>query len=100
MINRWLSIMKAYEKGVPSYFATPPVNLIYAFHTSLTQITQGTPSLEDRLRLHRESSQRIKTAVESLGLRQLPVTPEQAANGMTAVSIVHDMATSNSPRTL
>ena len=91
--------MKAYEKGVPSYFATPPVNLIYAFHASLTQITSGTPSLEDRLRLHRESSQRIKTAVESLDLRQLPVTPEQAANGMTAVSIVHKV-TPNSPRTL
>ena len=78
--------MRAYEKGTAAYFATPPVNLIYAFHTSLTQITKGVPSLEDRFQLHREASRRIKAAVENLGLRQLPVKPEQAANGMTAVS--------------
>ena len=35
---RWLPIMSAYEKGSPAYFATPPVNLIYAFHAALGQI--------------------------------------------------------------
>lgn len=86
--NRWLPIMRAYENGTSAYFATPSVNLIYAFHTSLTQITKGVPSLEDRFQLHREASRRIKAAVENLGLRQLPVKPEQAANGMTAVSLL------------
>lgn len=80
--------MRAYENGTSAYFATPSVNLIYAFHTSLTQITKGVPSLEDRFQLHREASRRIKAAVENLGLRQLPVKPEQAANGMTAVSLL------------
>lgn len=77
--------MEAYEAGRPSYFATPPVNLVYAFHASLKQIVEGTPSLEDRLRLHRETSQRIKDAIRDLGLTQLPVDDSVAANGMTAV---------------
>lgn len=31
--------MKAYEAGSAAYFATPPVNLIYAYHASLQMIT-------------------------------------------------------------
>lgn len=34
--------MKAYEAGTPAYFATPPVNLIYAFYASLSLITGKT----------------------------------------------------------
>jgi len=83
--KRWLPIMEAYEAGRASYFATPPVNLIYAFHTSLTQITKGSPSLEDRFRLHRETSQRIKDTAEALGLKQIAVDSKFAANGMTAL---------------
>jgi alanine-glyoxylate transaminase/serine-glyoxylate transaminase/serine-pyruvate transaminase len=37
--GKWLPIMKAYEEGRPAYFATPPVNLIYAFQASLNLIT-------------------------------------------------------------
>jgi aspartate aminotransferase-like enzyme len=40
--RRWLPIMKAYEAGTAAYFATPPVNLIYAFHASLSLITGKT----------------------------------------------------------
>jgi aspartate aminotransferase-like enzyme len=77
--------MKAYEGGSAAYFATPPVNLIHAYHESLTQITKVNPSLDERLRLHHETSRRIKDAARELGLSQLPVVPEIAANGMTAV---------------
>ncbi|KAF8327147.1 pyridoxal phosphate-dependent transferase [Cantharellus anzutake] len=85
--KNWLPIMKAYESGSPAYFATPPVNLIYAFHESLKSITQGGISLEERFRLHREASTRIKKAAEDLGLKQLPLEPQYAANGMTAVRL-------------
>ena len=77
--------MNAYESGNAAYFATPPVNLIYAFHASLTQITKQAPSLEERFRLHREASQRMKAAAAELGLKQLPVSDAVAANGMTAL---------------
>lgn len=77
--------MRAYEAGSAAYFATPPVNLIYAYHASLTQITRGAPSLEERFAAHRRASARIKDACAALGLRQLPRDPAYAANGMTAV---------------
>ncbi|KAF8492501.1 pyridoxal phosphate-dependent transferase [Gautieria morchelliformis] len=90
--RKWLPIMKAYEEGRASYFATPPVNLIYAFHASLKQIVEGTPSLEDRFRLHRETSQRIKDAIKDMGLTQLPVDDGVAANGMTAIYLPKGVA--------
>ncbi|CAK5267529.1 unnamed protein product [Mycena citricolor] len=81
----WLPIMKAYESGSPAYFATPPVNLIYAYHASLSQITKQTPSLEERFALHRAASNKIKDAAASLGLKQVPSDPAFGANGMTAL---------------
>ena len=82
--------MKAYEQGTGAYFATPPVNLIYAFNASLTTITKSPEvSLEERFKLHHEASRRIKSAAEGLGLKQVP-GPENAANGMTAVSPTFD----------
>lgn len=86
-IIRWLPVMKAYESGSAAYFATPPVNLIYAFRESLRQITQASLSLEERLKLHREASQRIKSAAAEAGLQQLPTNSAYAANGMTAVRL-------------
>jgi alanine-glyoxylate transaminase / serine-glyoxylate transaminase / serine-pyruvate transaminase len=84
---RWLPIMRAYEAGTAAYFATPPVNLIYAFHQSLTQITSSSPSLQERFQLHREASRKVKQAMQDLGLEQLPTDSSHAANGMTAVSL-------------
>ncbi|TFK51664.1 PLP-dependent transferase [Heliocybe sulcata] len=82
--KKWLPIMQAYEKGSPAYFATPPVNLIYAYHASLTRITKGSPSLGERLQLHREASKKIKAAARELGLKQVPLDENFAANGMSA----------------
>lgn len=78
--------MSAYERNSAAYFATPPVNLIYAYHASLCQITQGNVSFEDRFKAHKEASRRIKKAVEDLGLKCVPLSEDAAANGMTAVS--------------
>lgn len=80
--------MEAYEQGTAAYFATPPVNLVYAFNASLKTITKSSEvSLEERFKLHREASQRIKSAAKELGLKQVS-DPENAANGMTAVSLI------------
>ena len=80
--------MRAYEQGTGAYFATPPVNLIYAFNASLTTITKSSEvSLEERFKRHEEASKRIKAAAGELGLRQVP-DPKNAANGMTAVSFI------------
>lgn len=83
--------MKAYEAGNAAYFATPPVNLIYAFHASLTAIIKSSPSLEERFAIHREASLRIKDAAAKLGFKQLALEPAFAANGMSAVSLLCGM---------
>lgn len=80
--------MKAYESGSAAYFATPSVNLIYAYRESLVQLTKGSLSLDDRFRLHGEASKQIKAAAHALGLKEVPLDPAAAANGMTAVSVI------------
>ena len=78
--------MRAYEQGTGAYFATPPVNLIYAFNASLTTITKSSEvSLAERFKLHKEASQRIKSAAKELGLTQVS-DPTSSSNAMTAVS--------------
>lgn len=75
--------MQNYEAKKPSYFATPPTQLINALHTALTQILSR--PLSERFAAHREASQRIKSTITSYGLKQLATKPENQANGMTAM---------------
>lgn len=98
--------MQAYDKGSAAYFATPPTNLIWALQKSLTAITKGSPSLEERFALHKSASEYVKNEIEALGLKQVRFSPlcaesgwrmlpsyalqvtlssEEAANGMSAV---------------
>ncbi|KAG1907727.1 pyridoxal phosphate-dependent transferase [Suillus fuscotomentosus] len=83
--KKWLPVMKAYENNSAAYFATPPVNLIYAFHASLTQIMQGSVSLEQRFKLHKEVSRRVKKAAEEIGFKGVPLSEDVQANGMSAL---------------
>lgn len=57
-----------------------------ALQASLKLILQTSVSLEDRFAKHKEASQKIKSTVTSLGLKQVPSDPNTVgANGMTAV---------------
>ncbi|KAL8831790.1 MAG: hypothetical protein Q9170_005147 [Blastenia crenularia] len=82
-IKNWLPIMQNYEAKKASYFATPSPQLIHALHTTLTQVLAR--PLSERFAIHREASQRIKSTISSLGLKQLAMKPENQANGMTAI---------------
>lgn len=80
--NNWLPIMQAYEARKPSYFGTPPVNLIFALNVSLKQIlAEGMPA---RFKRHINISHACKVAIQALGLTQVPVQPEFAAHTLTA----------------
>jgi len=81
--NNHVPVMQNYEAKKPSYFATPPTQLINALHTALTQILSR--PLSERFAAHREASQRIKSTVTSYGLEQLATKPENQAHGMTAM---------------
>ncbi|KAK4549825.1 hypothetical protein LTR36_005126 [Oleoguttula mirabilis] len=87
--KNWLPIMQNYEAKKPSYFATPAPQLIHALHTSLSQILSK--PLEERFKIHRETSQKIKKAVTEMGLKQLASKPENQANGMTAIYLPEGM---------
>jgi alanine-glyoxylate transaminase/serine-glyoxylate transaminase/serine-pyruvate transaminase len=80
--TKWLPIMEAYEARQPSYFGTPPVNLICALNVSLGQITDE--GMEARFARHRRMSKAVKAAIAALGLTQVPVSAEVAANTLTA----------------
>ena len=81
-LANWLPIMRNYEAKKPSYFATPPPQLIHALHTSLTQITSL--PLEERFVKHKQNSRYVKDSLEAMGIKQLATDPACQANGMTA----------------
>jgi alanine-glyoxylate transaminase/serine-glyoxylate transaminase/serine-pyruvate transaminase len=78
----WLPIMEAYQARQAGYFGTPPVNLIWALNTSLSQILGE--GMETRVARHRRLSKAFKASMAALGMDQLPVRPEVAADTMTA----------------
>jgi alanine-glyoxylate transaminase/serine-glyoxylate transaminase/serine-pyruvate transaminase len=84
-MQKWLPIMQNYEAKRPSYFATPPTQLIHALHTTLSQLTSR--PLSERFAIHRAVSQRVKKVVADLGLEQLARKPENQANAMTTVQL-------------
>ena len=75
--------MQNYEAGKPSYFATPPTQLVHALHTTLSAVTSK--PLSERYAAHRAASQKVKKAVADLGLKQLASKPENQASAMTAI---------------
>ena len=81
--KNWLPIMQNYEAKKPSYFATPPTQLVHALHTTLTQVLSR--PLSERFEQHKKTSAKVKAAVDELGLKQLASKPENQANAMTAM---------------
>lgn len=80
--TNWLPIMQAYEKRNPSYFGTPPVNLITALEISLQQIISE--GIENRFSRHNKIATAFREAMKSLGLKLLPIDKSNAANTLTA----------------
>ena len=81
--ENWLPIMKAYEERRPSYFGTPPVNLITALETSLKIIVSE--GLVNRVNRHQKLASAFRLAISSLGLKLLPIKSTIAANTLTAI---------------
>ena len=81
--NNWLPIMQAYENRQPSYFGTPPVNLIAALEVSLQQIVAE--GMENRFSRHQKIASAFREAMIALGLKLLPVHKSLSANTLTAV---------------
>jgi len=81
--TNWLPVMIAYEERRPSYFGTPPVNLILALEVSLKLICEeGMPS---RIKRHQNLAAAFRAAISALNLKILPKSNDVSANTLTAV---------------
>ncbi|EXJ86003.1 hypothetical protein A1O1_06372 [Capronia coronata CBS 617.96] len=87
--KNWLPIMQNYEAKKPSYFATPPTQLVNALNTALKQLLSQ--PIEARIAQHHKISQYVKSEITKLGLKQLPTDPANAANTMTAIYLPEGM---------
>ncbi len=80
--TQWLPVMQAYEARKTAYFGTPAVNLIFALNVSLGQIVAE--GMDARFARHQRISRAVKAGLTAMGLSQVPVSAEAAANTMTA----------------
>jgi alanine-glyoxylate transaminase/serine-glyoxylate transaminase/serine-pyruvate transaminase len=78
----WLPIMEAYESRSVAYFGTPAVNLVAALNVSLGIILKE--GMDACFARHRAINRACKAAIEALGLGQVPLSSDVAANTMTA----------------
>lgn len=87
--TNWLPIMQAYEERRPSYFGTPPVNLIVALETSL-KIILG-EGIQNRVKRHQYLARAFRSAIASLDLNILPANDMISANTLTAIYYPNDV---------
>ncbi len=80
--TNWLPVMQAYEARQSAYFGTPAVNLVWALNVSLGQILAE--GLDARFARHKAISRACKAGIAALGLGQVPISADAAANTMTA----------------
>ena len=81
-LPRWLRVMAGYRQRTGGYYCTVPVNLIRAIAVSLRLILQY--GIDRRVADHRSYSLAVKAAFDALKLRQVPLSPDAAANTLTA----------------
>jgi len=81
--THWLPIMNAYESRKPAYFGTPAVNLVEALNVSLRSILAE--GMDIRFARHRRSGSAIRAAMKALGLQQVPLADDIAANTLSAL---------------
>lgn len=85
----WLPIHEAYEAEKPSYFATPPVNLIMALDVSLGHLVEE--GIAARVERHVKVAKSMWAAWEALGLLSLAKHPEHRAHTLSALYYPRDV---------
>jgi len=87
--KKWIPVMQSYESRTPSYFATPPVNLIRALGVSLDEILATSnnyvEAMDKRFLAHRVAGNAIRQAIKALGLRLVAVREGIEANTISAI---------------
>jgi alanine-glyoxylate transaminase/serine-glyoxylate transaminase/serine-pyruvate transaminase len=91
-LGKWRRVMCSYEEGNPIYYATPPVNLIYALSKSLEIIFEE--GLENRFRRHLYLASAIREGLRSIGLTVM-AKDEYAASTITSVYLPDGISLDN-----
>lgn len=81
--GEWLPIHEAYEAEKPSYFATPPVNLISALDVSLGVIVEE--GMATRFARHVRMANAMRAAFKALRLETLPANEGLQAHTLSAL---------------
>ena len=82
--ERWIPIMRAYEEGRPSYFATPPTGLVPGLAASLEEILSE--GLDEVFARHAVVARALRRAWSHLGLTLVP-PDDVAANTLSALHL-------------
>ncbi|WP_394838222.1 aminotransferase class V-fold PLP-dependent enzyme [Pendulispora rubella] len=99
-LDSWLPIMRAYEAGQPSYFATPATPLIMALSVGLGEILSDPKGMAGRFALHERAARAMRAAWASLGLTLVPAREEITANTLSAIRYPDGVDVSAIPRVL
>ncbi len=83
--HTWLPIMKAYEEGKPSYFATPATSLVAALDVSLCALLADGSQMEGVFELHERSAKAMRAAWSIMGLTLLPKDEDCTSNLLSAI---------------
>ncbi|WP_394821177.1 pyridoxal-phosphate-dependent aminotransferase family protein [Pendulispora albinea] len=96
-LDAWLPIMRAYEAGQPSYFATPATPLIAALAVGLGEILGAEGAAEPagaeaaeramnaRFALHERAAKAMRAAWAALGLALVPARESITAHTLSAI---------------
>lgn len=93
-IKKWLPVLKSFENGTATYFATPPVQLINSLDTALTEILQfeykNKSGIDARILKHKDVSNQLKEKITTeLGLKLVTDSIDISAHGLTAIYVKH-----------
>ncbi|MEO1271786.1 MAG: aminotransferase class V-fold PLP-dependent enzyme, partial [Myxococcota bacterium] len=83
--HTWLPVMQAYEERRPSYFATPPTNLILALDVALDEILDEERGMMPIWDSHHKVATAMRRAWKALELELVPVRESTAANTLSAI---------------
>ncbi|KAJ3210306.1 hypothetical protein HDU82_008378 [Entophlyctis luteolus] len=86
--KKWLPIMQKYEARQPSYFATPPVQLILALQVSLSQLVVGQGAMHQRFAENRAASAKVKMR-SNPGVKPVDFLGKLAAKGVVLAGGLH-----------
>ncbi|EDO17224.1 hypothetical protein Kpol_1035p37 [Vanderwaltozyma polyspora DSM 70294] len=86
-LKKWIPIMKSYEGGASSYFATIPVETVNALDAALTDIFNYPNGLQGRIEATKKTSDEFKSNLQKLGLKLVSINENCQSHGVTAVFV-------------